>query len=659
MPGYFYQDDVDSEIGHRKGQYNDSVQVAAFLSDDGGKHWFPGSSAPHRPISRTDDHLTLTSEVAIAALANGSLLFNSDSCGLRDRLQALSTNEGTSWGDVSPTNIKDDGVEGGLVAVVVTLEGHPPQEIVVQSTAQGPGYRTDMHLFVSVDGGVSYKDVRSWAGGCGYSELAVLNESSVQRNDTSQEGPTIGMFYEGGSATTDYSGQMSFVRIDSAALLRAYWALKTSDEDARAPSKSGFQQKEFVISMFIEPRATLFNYKLIADANFTTVLQEHAVNNASTRAKSIALCEKLGLNVIAATDGGGIHGPMPPGPVLGVYLRDEPPASEFPGLAHLVAGVRQKHPNWLSFINLYPWYPSGSGAVSHLGVSSYREYLHQFLTIVDPDIFCFDSYPEFGRGLAPNPGSGVVAGGNDTRHNYLINLAEVRNTSLSAGKPFWNYFGVGAYFHKGRTHIDATEAEMRWQISMSLTFGARGLLYFYWTQNVHKVAKDGPEWPGIVSGDGDADRPTEHYYQAQRLNAAVMALAPTLMSLRSVAAIVLRATDTKWDDEGHPVLRDSGCSLRNISRADVVVGCFVRSPPVSGWSRAVMLSNYYADATQWPTIQLDVNVSTVMELDQRSGLAVPLVDEVAGLPGMQLGLLAGGRRLLLMGGAPWPRAAER
>ena len=49
---------------------------------------------------------------------------------------------------------------------------------------------------------------------------------------------------------------------------------------------------------------------------------------------------------------------------------------------------------------------------------------------------------------------------------------------------------------------DATEPEMRWQISMSLAYGARGILYFYWTQNVHKVAKDGPEWPGLVSGDG-------------------------------------------------------------------------------------------------------------------------------------------------------------
>ena len=217
-------------------------------------------------------------------------------------------------------------------------------------------------------------------------------------------------------------------------------------------------------------------------------------------------------------------------------------------------------------------------------------------------------------------------------------------------KPFWNYFGVAAYLHKGRTHMDSTEAEMRWQVSMSLAFGARGILYFYYTQNVHKVAQDGPEWPGIVMGDGDANRPTEHWYQARRLNSAVLVLAPTMMSLRSTAAIVLRETGTKWDDEGHPVLHDAGCGLRNISRGDFVVGCFVRSVPVSGsWSRAVMVANFYADATQWPTIELDVSVA--LEVDQHSGLVVPLMDEVAGLPGMQVGLLAGGRRLFLLGDA--------
>ena len=55
----------------------------------------------------------------------------------------------------------------------------------------------------------------------------MLNETlpPLLRNDTTQEGPAIGLFYEGATGTSDYSGQMSFVRLDSAALLRAYLAL--------------------------------------------------------------------------------------------------------------------------------------------------------------------------------------------------------------------------------------------------------------------------------------------------------------------------------------------------------------------------------------------------------------------------------------------------
>ena len=51
-----------------------------------------------------------------------------------------------------------------------------------------------------------------------------------------------------------------------------------------------------------------------------------------------------------------------------------------------------------------------------------------------------------------------------------------------------------------------------------------------------------------------------------------------------------------------------------------------------------MIANFATDATQWPTIELDAGVGEAFEVDQHSGLAVQPVDEVAGLPGTQLGL---------------------
>ena len=166
-----------------------------------------------------------------------------------------------------------------------------------------------------------------------------------------------------------------------------------------AGSRSRYRQEAFVLSFFIDPQPTEHNYRLIADANFTTVLQEHDIHDAASRAASISLCEKHGLDVIVL-DGSSVdyhNGSRVPIPnssaVVGVYVRDEPPASDFPALKHLVAEVRSDHPSWLSFINLYADNYFASTAVSkqHLGVGTYAEYLDQFLSVVDPDIICFDS----------------------------------------------------------------------------------------------------------------------------------------------------------------------------------------------------------------------------------------------------------------------------
>jgi hypothetical protein len=457
----------------------------------------------------------------------------------------------------------------------------------------------------------------------------------------------------------------------------------TLSTQSQSQSQSRYRQKGFVLSFFIDPQPTEHNYRLIATANFTTVLQEHDIHDAASRAASISLCETYGLDVIAL-DGSSVdyhNGSRTPIPnssaVIGVYVRDEPPASEFASLKRLVAEVRRDHPGWLSFINLYAdnYFQSTAVAKQHLGVGTYAEYLDQFMSVVDPDIICFDSYPEFGRGLLPPPGSApwaVAAGGNDTRNVYLFSLAAVRNASLSSSpaRPFWNYFGIGSYFHKGLTHADATEAQARWQISASLAYGARGLLYFFFTPNPRKVKTDGPEFPGLVRDDGPADHPTEHWYQARRLNTAVKALAPTLMALRSIKTLVLRETDTQHSG-GYAALQGSGCGLRNISTGDFIIGCFIREdgpPPTppsspdagarsvssSSWSRAVLIANFEFAFTQWPTVDFGggddpvAGLTAVLEVDQHSGLALPLEDEVAGLPGVQLGLLAGGRRLLLL-----------
>ena len=59
----------------------------------------------------------------------------------------------------------------------------------------------------------------------------------------------------------------------------------------------------------------------------------------------------------------------------------------------------------------------------------------------------------------------------------------------------------------------------RWQIYHSLAYGARGILYFYYTPEIHEDDDAGiPTWVGLVRDDGLADHVTEHWHQARRIN---------------------------------------------------------------------------------------------------------------------------------------------
>ena len=83
---------------------------------------------------------------------------------------------------------------------------------------------------------------------------------------------------------------------------------------------------------------------------------------------------------------------------------------------------------------------------------------------------------------------------------------------------------------------------MRWQIFSSLAYGARGILWYYYTPE-NETRHGIPTWAGLVSDDNLDDRPTERWWTAQRLNTAVLAIAPTLMQLRSTSVVGLRDDD--------------------------------------------------------------------------------------------------------------------
>jgi hypothetical protein len=380
-----------------------------------------------------------------------------------------------------------------------------------------------------------------------------------------------------------------------------------------------FVQDRFAIGFWCDPPADenmAERYKEIADANFTLVLGGFAATTPETIKRQLRLCREHGLKALVFPKPYAMDA-LPNGPECwGYVLRDEPSASDFPELRRQVDQFRRARPGKLALINLFPNYCD----LERLGTASYEEHVARFMDEVRPDVLCMDHYPLF------KPG-------HDGRQAYCDNLEVMRKFSLADDVPFWNFFNTMPF----GPHTDPTEAQLRWQVYTSLAYGAKGVFYFcYYTPLSHEFPKGG----AIIGRDG---RPTRHYDQAKRINAAV----------KNLGAVLFRATSTRVcrirPDED-PTLVLAGTPLKSISRAthdpphDYLIGIFT----LTDGRAAVLLNNYRPDYTAWPTVDFQAALDNITEVDKETGLEGPIRDDSPDLEGLQVSLDAGDGRLFLI-----------
>ena len=190
------------------------------------------------------------------------------------------------------------------------------------------------------------------------------------------------------------------------------------------------------------------------------------------------------------------------------WIIDEPGAALFPGLGRLVAYLRGQDPAHLADINLFPTYANND----QLGVkgtteAAYREYLHQFIETVKPDLLSYDHYH--------------FAVGHDS-DQYFLNLGLIRQAALDAGIPFLNIVQGCSWDPSMRV---PNGDEMRWLNYTSLAYGAQGLSYYVYGYPKHEG--------GMARADGTT---TPQYEAARVLNREFVAIAAQLQPLRSLGA---------------------------------------------------------------------------------------------------------------------------
>lgn len=384
-----------------------------------------------------------------------------------------------------------------------------------------------------------------------------------------------------------------------------------------------FQQDRFAVGFWVDPPADEKmeqRYREIADANFTVVIGGFGARNQRQVAQQLDLCQKFGLKAIVGLPGKDPDNLAPDHPALwGYKLYDEPTAGEFPVLTSDVLQMRAQRPGKLAYINLYPTYVFKSNAAAE-----YQAYVRSFVDQVKPDVLSMDHYPIF-----------LPDHKRDGRQGYLDNLAVMREHSLRAGIPYWNFFNTMPF----GPHSDPTESQLRWQIYSTIAYGAKGVLYFcYYTPGGGEFPKGG----AIIGRD---DQPTRHYDQARRINAELKNLGPTLMKLTSTRVVHV-ARPEKSDVPAETSSSLAGCIIKRITGSptpDCLVGEFRHADG----RRAILLMNYDFAYTSWPTVEFDAPLKSITEVDKTTGKEIPLKDDSPNLPGLQLSLDAGDGRLFL------------
>lgn len=285
---------------------------------------------------------------------------------------------------------------------------------------------------------------------------------------------------------------------------------------------------DFVISYWWGPTpkfTTLDRYKEVKNANFTLAFPAGGGMTVEQNKKLLDYCQQVGLKaVISDSRMPRSIGNNPKNkealdaivkdysnhPALfGYFITDEPPAGAFPGLAEVVAYLKQKDPDHPGYINLLPTYAGPMGA---LGTKTYEDYVRQFVKIVKPFAISYDHYSFKNNGT--------------DRPDFFENLATVRKVALENHIPFWNI--VLCTECAGYRRL--TEPELRFEAMQTLTYGARGLLWFtYWSpaESDHSTA-----WAhSMINVDGSRD---PHYDMIKNINADVLAIAHQLNDATSV-----------------------------------------------------------------------------------------------------------------------------
>jgi hypothetical protein len=426
------------------------------------------------------------------------------------------------------------------------------------------------------------------------------------------------------------------------ASLSGLGGLRVASAQTSAPTLLGTDQ--FPIGLWWPPppsKTTMTSYQQIAAAGFNFIIGGNGVTNDTYNPTALDLAGKNNLrfvlrdnkltNNINNNDSSGMHSRIDQllqryggyAALAGLLLYDEPSTDLFGIIGDARQYLQTKNGKQLPWANLYP-YTENASTLASLGASSYDDYLQQYRSKVNPPFVSFDHYPLVGD-------TGITA-------TYFKNWAAIRNSSLqSPSVPSWCFIQSMDFKWNDNSYLPRrrpNEAELFWQVNVSLAYGSKGIQYFtYWTPQSDSTITYGQ---ALVTTSGKL---TPLYDYATRVNAYLKVVGKVLLPLTS-KSVVHYAGDMTLPP-GAVAFSPDGY-VASVSGSSVILGSF--SDPAGGTGRYLLVVNSSFSNQASTKLTLETSVSKVSELSTGTSTDVPLAPDHS----FQLTLEPGRARLYLL-----------
>ncbi len=191
--------------------------------------------------------------------------------------------------------------------------------------------------------------------------------------------------------------------------------------------------------------------------------------------------------------------------VIGYFIIDEPSQNAFPNLGNIIKYLHKNDPGKPGFIDLFP---------NYAGIGDYEKYVKECMDIVRPELITYNHY-HFHNG-----------GGDGSR--YFENMEVIKKYADLYEIPFIaspQAMGTdGTPFPDLNWRIPSNE-EHRWLAYSSITYGAKGLIWFYIGASPEYRATD---WGAAASPDS-----TRLIASIAQLNKEINNLGDILINLNS------------------------------------------------------------------------------------------------------------------------------